>query len=102
MNNAGARYPWMTSFDGSEQCESWDIGASELHITADIPFAMQQYLDATGDEDFYLQAMEVYIETARFWHSRCIILTALPTLCSARGLMNIVALPIITSLPIAW
>ena len=73
MNNAGARYPWMTSFDGSEQCESWDIGASELHITADIPFAMQQYLDATGDEDFYLQAMEVYIETARFWHSRCII-----------------------------
>lgn len=28
MNNAGARYPWMTSFDGSEQCESWDIGAS--------------------------------------------------------------------------
>ena len=73
MNNAGARYPWMTSFDGSEQCESWDIGASELHITADIPFAMQQYLDATGDEDFYLQAMEVYIETARFWYSRCII-----------------------------
>ena len=73
MNNAGARYPWMTSFDGSEQCESWDIGASELHITADIPFAMQQYFDATGDENFHLQAMEVYIETARFWYSRCII-----------------------------
>ena len=61
MNNAGARYPWMTSFDGSEQCESWDIGASELHITADIPFAMQQYLDATGDEDFYLQAISVVL-----------------------------------------
>ena len=73
MNNYGARYPWMTSFDGSEQCESWDIGASELHITADIPFAMQQYFSATDDEDFYLQAMEVLIETARFWYSRCII-----------------------------
>lgn len=32
-----------------------------------------EYLDATGDESFYLQAMEVYIETARFWYSRCII-----------------------------
>lgn len=73
MNNAGARYPWMASFDGSEQCESWDIGSSELHVTADIPFAMQQYFDATNDKDFYLQAMEVYIETARFWYSRCII-----------------------------
>lgn len=73
MNNTGARYPWMTSFDGLEQCESWDIGASELHITADIPFAMQQYFDATNDESFYLQAMEVYIETARFWYSRCVI-----------------------------
>ena len=49
-----------------------------------VPFALRQidlscglvffqYLDATGDESFCLQAMEVYIETARFWYSRCII-----------------------------
>ena len=26
---AGARYPWMSGEDGSEQCESWDIGLCE-------------------------------------------------------------------------
>ena len=31
-----ARYPWMVSYDGTEQCESWDIGCSEVHITADV------------------------------------------------------------------
>lgn len=71
MNSAGARYPWMTSYDGSEQCESWDIGASELHVTADVVYALNQYIDATGDMDFYRNhAAEVYIETARFWQSR--------------------------------
>ena len=71
MNCPGARYPWMASFDGSEQCESWDIGASELHVTADIVFAMDQYVQATGDLDFYAHgAAEVYVETARFWAGR--------------------------------
>lgn len=70
MNSAGARYPWMTSFDGSEQCESWDIGASELHVTADIVYAMDLYARITGDVRFSREAEEVYIETARFWRSR--------------------------------
>lgn len=71
MNGEGARYPWMCSFDGSEQCESWDIGASEVHITADVAFAMNKYITAADDRDFYVnKAAEVYIETARFWVSR--------------------------------
>ncbi len=70
MNGAGARYPWMASYDGSEQCESWDIGASELHITADVVYALDQYLQATGDKALARQAREVYVETARFWRSR--------------------------------
>ena len=70
MNGAGARYPWMASFDGSEQCESWDIGASEVHITADVAYALDQYLQATGDESFAPGAREVFVETARFWRSR--------------------------------
>jgi kojibiose phosphorylase len=71
MNCLGARYPWMASYDGSEQCESWDIGASELHVTADVVHALNQYVQATGDEKFYLhEAAKVYIETARFWQSR--------------------------------
>lgn len=71
MNTAGARYPWMAALDGSEQCETWDIGCSELHITADVVYALDAYCKASGDEGFYLDsAAQVYIETARFWVSR--------------------------------
>lgn len=71
MNTKGARYPWMAAMDGSEQCETWDIGCSELHVTADIVYALDQYCKETGDEEFYLDhAAEVYMETARFWVSR--------------------------------
>ena len=71
MNTAGARYPWMAALDGSEQCETWDIGCSELHITADVAYALDAYCKKSGDEEFYLdRAAEVFIETARFWISR--------------------------------
>lgn len=71
MNTSGARYPWMAALDGSEQCETWDIGCSELHITADVAYALDAYCKKSGDESFYLdKAAEVYIETARFWISR--------------------------------
>ena len=71
MNTAGARYPWMAALDGSEQCETWDIGCSELHITADVAYALDAYCKKSGDEAFYLdRAAEVFIETARFWISR--------------------------------
>lgn len=71
MNGTGARYPWMVSLDGGEQCESWDIGCSEVHVTADIAYAAGQYLDWTGDTDFLVRGgAEMLIETARFWPSR--------------------------------
>ena len=71
MNTAGARYPWMAALDGSEQCETWDIGCSELHVTADVAFALAAYCKASNDEAFYLDhAAEVFLETARFWVSR--------------------------------
>ena len=71
MNTAGARYPWMAALDGSEQCETWDIGCSELHITADVAYALDAYCKKSGDEEFYLgKAAEVFVETARFWISR--------------------------------
>ena len=71
MNTLGARYPWMASLDGSEQCETWDIGCSELHVTADVVYALDNYCKVSGDRDFYLDgAAEVYVETARFWMSR--------------------------------
>ena len=71
MGGAGARYPWMASYDGTEQCESWDIGCSEVHVTADVAYAAGQYLDWTGDRDFFLRGGgALLVETARFWVSR--------------------------------
>jgi trehalose/maltose hydrolase-like predicted phosphorylase len=61
----------MASYDGSEQCETWDIGCSEVHITADVVYAISKYCEASANREFYLhQAAKVYIETARYWLSR--------------------------------
>lgn len=71
QNLAGARFPWMCSETGLEQCESWDIGLCEVHITADVAYAMQRYAEVTGDTAFAGQtAADVYAETARYWLSR--------------------------------
>lgn len=71
MNGTGARYPWMVAFDGTEQCETWDIGCSEIHITADVAYALGQYMEVTRDKEFFLSGgAEALVETARFWMSR--------------------------------
>jgi kojibiose phosphorylase len=68
----GASYPWETGVSGREECEKWlRLITHQLHITADIAFAVQEYADITGDTRFYEEhAAEVLIETARFWMSR--------------------------------
>lgn len=67
----GARYSWMASDTGFEQCETWDTGCCEIHITADIAYAMGRYVEVTGDTQFLKDyAAEVYLQTARYWVSR--------------------------------
>lgn len=71
QNVDGARYPWMSSTDGSEQCESWDIGFCEIHITPDIAYAINHYYQATGDIEFIRDyGIEILIKTARYCRSR--------------------------------
>jgi len=71
LNLDGARYPWLSSLDGSEQCESWDTGKCEVHVTSDITWAMDQYVRATDDRVMEKESLsEIYLETARFWASR--------------------------------
>ena len=50
QNLDGARFPWMCAGNGLEQCETWDTGSCEVHVTADIAYAAQRYCEATGDE----------------------------------------------------
>jgi len=71
FNLSGARYSWMCTSDGSEQCETWDTGSSEIHITADIAYAVDQYWRITGDDDFVAQyGLEMLVEICRYWVSR--------------------------------
>jgi kojibiose phosphorylase len=67
----GARYSWMASDTGFEQCETWDTGCCEIHVTADIAFAFGKYTASTGDDQFLCcYGTELYIQTARYWVDR--------------------------------
>jgi alpha,alpha-trehalose phosphorylase len=67
----GACFPWMTdSQDGCEQ-GPWNIGDYLWHQTADIAYAIDQYVRATGDVEFMRdKGLEILIEGARFWLSK--------------------------------
>lgn len=79
----GARYPWESADSGFEETPRWGFdykgnrvriwtGDIEYHITSDIAYAIWQYYRATDDLDFFLRAgAEIFLETARFWSSRC-------------------------------
>lgn len=70
LNLPGARYPWMCAIGGIEQCQSWDIGRCEIHITADVAYAVENYLTVSGDETLESQSAQLYVETARYWTGR--------------------------------
>lgn len=80
----GAQYPWESAATGDEVTPTWVphstdrdkliriwTGDIQIHISADIVFAIWQYWRLTGDEDFFLyRGVEVILATAKFWVSR--------------------------------
>jgi len=78
----GAMYPWESADTGEETTPRAVIAPSgevisvlngniEVHITADIAYAVWQYWQATGDDNFFADfGAEIMLETARFWASR--------------------------------
>jgi trehalose/maltose hydrolase-like predicted phosphorylase len=78
----GAMYAWESADTGAETCPEHAIGpdrrvlnilcgTQELHISADVAYAVWHYWEATGDEAFLRDAgAEILLETARFWVSR--------------------------------
>lgn len=84
MGYKGALYAWESADTGEETTpeqvmgpngEVIDIltGKMEIHISADIAYAVWQYWRATGDDTFFLDAgAEILLETARFWASRAV------------------------------
>ncbi|MCD7820507.1 MAG: family 65 glycosyl hydrolase [Lachnospiraceae bacterium] len=81
----GAMYPWESAWVSDGEVTPWLLGLNvhtgeplycytgliELHITADIIYALWQYYTATGDEEFMERCgYEMILDTARFWNSR--------------------------------
>jgi trehalose/maltose hydrolase-like predicted phosphorylase len=72
---AGARYPWESALDGTEQipppASVNSEGRYEQHITADVALAQWQYYLATGDRTWLARyGWPVLSATAAFWASR--------------------------------
>ena len=79
----GAQYPWESTLDGKEATppiiihpETKELipipnGRIELHITANIAYAVNQYWQVTGDDEFMRDSgAEIMLCTAMFWASR--------------------------------
>ena len=78
----GAFYAWESTDTGLETTPEQVVGpdrqivdiltgVQEQHISADVAYAVWQYWQATGDDEFLITAgAEILLETARFWSSR--------------------------------
>ncbi len=71
----GARYPWESALDGTEQIPPpaviFSEGLYEQHITADIALAQWQYYLATSDRRWLVRrGWPVLSAAAAFWASR--------------------------------
>jgi len=61
---------WVPGPQGEELVRIW-CGDIELHISADVAYAVWQYWQATGDDDFMRDyGAEIILDTASFWGSR--------------------------------
>ena len=80
----GAQYPWESAATGDEVTPTWVphfndpkqmvriwTGDIEIHISADVAYAIWQYVRISDDQRFLLErGAEIILETARFWAER--------------------------------
>ena len=80
----GAQYAWESAATGDEVTPTWVpdfydrtkliriwTGDIQIHISADIAYALMQYWQVTGDDAFMRDyGAEMIVEAARFWGSR--------------------------------
>jgi alpha,alpha-trehalose phosphorylase len=63
----GALYPWRT-INGEESSAHYAAGTAQAHIDADIAYAINKYVRASGDDDFLArQGIDILVQTARMW-----------------------------------
>ncbi len=80
----GAQFPWESADSGEEVTPTWVphfsdptrlvriwTGDIEIHISADIAYAVHLYWKVTGDDDWFIErGAEIILDTAKFFASR--------------------------------
>ena len=68
VSEKGALFPWRT-INGEEASAYYAAGTAQYHINGDIMYALQKYVEVSGDEDFLFEkGAEMLAETARMWY----------------------------------
>jgi trehalose/maltose hydrolase-like predicted phosphorylase len=63
--------PWVPNFNNPLQLVRIWTGDIEVHISADIAYAVYQYWQLTGDDEFWCDmGIPILLETAIFWGNR--------------------------------
>ncbi len=66
----GARYAWESDSLGRECCACWQYADHEVHITADVVYALAHYARAAEPDYLRNDAAEAIVEAARYWLDR--------------------------------
>jgi len=67
LSQRGALYPWRT-INGEEASAYYAAGTAQYHINAAVAYALECYLNATGDIEFLAnEGAEILVETARLY-----------------------------------
>jgi alpha,alpha-trehalose phosphorylase len=67
LSQRGALYPWRT-INGEEASAYYAAGTAQYHINAAVVYALERYLNATGDVAFLAdEGAEMLVETARLY-----------------------------------
>jgi alpha,alpha-trehalose phosphorylase len=67
MSQRGALFPWRT-LNGEEASAYYPAGTAQFHIDADVAYAIDRYVNASGDTEFLRhEGAEMLVEIARFF-----------------------------------
>ena len=70
FKNGAALYP-MVTMDGTECHNEWEITFEEIHRNGAIAYAIYNYINYTGDQDYLAPyGFEVLLALSRFWSQR--------------------------------
>lgn len=70
FKDGAAFYPFVT-MNGEECHNEWEITFEEIHRTSAMAYAMRDYVNYTGDQNYFTDyGLEVLIGISRFWAQR--------------------------------